>query len=362
MAVALDTTPGAAGTTRTGPGRTRRLAAAGLGLAGVALAAALYTQLGNLGLGLAPAAVLLLASLPAFIVVPIVLRARTPGDRGRYPLGMAGPSLAFYIAFFCIPLGFLCLFAVATPVGFGDVAYGFDTSNFSAALDGVYVDAFFRTLRFAAIGTALTILVGYPFAYWLARYAPAKRKNLFLALVIIPFWTSFLIRTSSFLIVFNDEFFISRWLGDLGITNGRLGILYTDTAVQIGIVYNYLPLFVLPVFATLERMDWRLLDAATDLGSTGWAAFRQITLRLTAPGVITGALLVFIPMMGEYVIPLILGGGKVDLIGNIIGRSFLDQQDYAFGSALALLVMGALSVFIVLYLWLSTRAEEEFGA
>jgi spermidine/putrescine transport system permease protein len=360
MAVALQTPPAARPVA--GRGRGRRAAAAALGALGVGLATALYTQVGSLGLGVAPAAALLIASLPVFVAVPLLLRTRTLGERARYPLGLAGPSLAFYLAFFCIPLGFLCVFAVATPVGFGDVAYGFDTANFSAALDGVYVQAFFRTLRFAAIGTLLTILVGYPFAYWLARYAPAKRKNLFLALVIVPFWTSFLIRTSSFLIVFSDQFFLSRWLGDLGLTNGRLGILYTDTAVQIGIVYNYLPLFVLPVFATLERMDWRLLDAATDLGATGWAAFRQITLRLTAPGVITGALLVFIPMMGEYVIPLILGGGKVDLIGNIIGRSFLEQQDYAFGSALALLVMAALSVFIVLYLWLSTRAEEEFGA
>lgn len=360
MAVALDTPPAAQ--RAAGGGRGRRAASAGLGVAGVGLAAVLYTQVGNLGLGLAPTTALMLVSLPAFVVVPLVLRVRTLGERARYPLGLAGPSLAFYLAFFCVPLAFLCVFAVATPLGFGDVSYGFDTSNFAAALNSLYIDAFLRTLRFATIGTALTILVGYPFAYWLARYAPAKRKNLFLALVIVPFWTSFLIRTSSFLIVFNDEFFLSKWLADLGVTDGRLNILYTDTAVQIGIVYNYLPLFVLPVFATLERMDWRLLDAATDLGATGWGAFRQITLRLTAPGVITGALLVFIPMMGEYVIPLILGGGKVDLVGNIIGRSFLEQQDYAFGSALALLVMGALSVFIVLYLWLSTRAEEEFGA
>ena len=366
MAVALESAgpgPGGGPVAAAAPRRGgRRAAGAALGLVGVLATAALFTQIGTLGLGLSAAAALLLAALPVFIALPLLLRVRTLGEGARYPLGLSGPSLAFYLAFFCIPLGFLVLFAFATPVGFGEVSYGFDTSNFAVALEGVYVEAFLRTLRFAAIGTLMTLLVGYPFAYWLARYAPAKRKNVLLALIIIPFWTSFLIRTSSFLIVFSDEFVLSKWLGDLGITDGRLGILYTDTAVQIGIVYNYLPLFVLPVYATLERMDWRLLDAATDLGATGWNAFRQITLRLTAPGVITGSLLVFIPMMGEYVIPLVLGGGKVDLVGNIIGRSFLEQQDYAFGSALALLVMGALSVFIVLYLWLSTRAEEEFGA
>jgi spermidine/putrescine transport system permease protein len=361
VATAVETRRGAA-RAPSGPGVGRRAAGALLGLLGVGVAAVVYTQIGTLGLAIAPAVALLVVSVPIFVAVPLALRLRKSGEGGRYPLALAGPSLAFYLAFFCIPLGFLLLFAFATPVGFGDVAYGFDTSNFSAALEGIYVDAFLRTLRFAGIGTLLTIVVGYPFAYWLARYAPERRKNLFLALIIVPFWTSFLIRTSSFLIVFSDSFFISRWLGDLGVTDGRLNILYTDTAVQIGIVYNYLPLFVLPVYASLERMDWRLLDAATDLGASGWRAFRQVTLRLTAPGVITGALLVFVPMMGEYVIPLVLGGGKVDLVGNIIGRSFLEQQDYAFGSALALLVMAALSIFIVAYLWLSVRAEEEFGA
>ena len=164
----------------------RRLAAAGLGLLGVALAAVLYSRLGALGVGLGPSAALVLAALPAFVAVPLALRM---GTHGRYPLGLAGPSLAFYVTFFCIPIGFLCLFAVATPVGFGEVTYGFDTTSFSAALERVYVDAFLRTLRSAAIGTVLTVLVGYPFAYWLARYAPARRKSLLLALVIVPFWT-----------------------------------------------------------------------------------------------------------------------------------------------------------------------------
>jgi spermidine/putrescine transport system permease protein len=208
----------------------------------------------------------------------------------------------------------------------------------------------------------MIVLVGYPLAYWIARYAPAGRRGVFLALIIIPFWTSFLIRTYSFLIVLSPEFFLSDWLQTLKITDGPLEILNTTTAIQIGLVYNYLPLFVLPLYATLERMDWRLVDAATDLGASQWAAFRQITLRLTAPGLITGTLLVFIPMMGEYVIPLVLGGGRVDFIGNVIQRLFLEEQDYALGSALSVLVMGSLSFFVALYLYLSTRAEQEYGA
>ena len=184
---------------------------------------------------------------------------------------------------------------------------------------------------------------------------------MFLALIVVPFWTSFLIRTYSFLIVLSPEFFLSDWLQTLHITDAPLDVLYTTGAIQLGLVYNYLPLFVLPLYATLERMDWRLVDAATDLGASQWAAFRQITLRLTAPGLITGTLLVFIPMMGEYVIPLVLGGGRVDFIGNVIQRTFLEAQDYALGSALSLLVMAALSFFVALYLYLSTRTEQEYG-
>jgi spermidine/putrescine transport system permease protein len=342
-----------------------RLAGALAGLAVLAAAVGVYTQIGTLGLGLAPAVVLLLATLPLFLACGLLVRRlrRVEERRGvGYPFQLALPSLSYYCAFFLVPLFFLCLFAVATPLGFGTVEYGFDLSNFGTALDSLYLEVFLRTLRSAAIGTVLIVLVGYPLAYWIVRYAPAQRRGLFLALIIVPFWTSFLIRTYAFLIVLSPEFFLSDWLEALRLTDGPLDILNSNTAIQMGLVYNYLPLFVLPLYATLERMDWRLVDAATDLGASQWTAFRQITLRLTAPGLITGVLLVFIPMMGEYVIPLILGGGRVDFIGNVIQRLFLEAQDYALGSALALLVMGALSFFVALYLYLSMRTEEEYGA
>jgi spermidine/putrescine transport system permease protein len=342
-----------------------RVAGALLGLAALALAVAVYVQIGNLGLGLGPAVVLLLCAVPLFLAVGIGIRRlmrEQETDHTGYPFTLALPSLAYYCAFFLVPLGFLLLFAVATPVGFGGVEYGFDLNNFRTGLDSLYVEVFLRTLRTAAIGTLLIVLVGYPLAYWIARYAPENRRGLFLALIIVPFWTSFLIRTYSFLIVLSPEFFLSDWLQSLRLTDGPLEILNTTEAIQIGLVYNYLPLFVLPLYATLERMDWRLVDAATDLGASQWAAFRQITLRLTAPGLVTGTLLVFIPMMGEYVIPLVLGGGRVDFIGNVIQRLFLEAQDYALGSALAVLVMGSLSFFVALYLYLSTRTEQEYGA
>ena len=214
----------------------------------------------------------------------------------------------------------------------------------------------------AAVGTVLTALVGYPLAYWIARYAPARRKGLLVALILLPFLTSFLARTLAMLLILSDSFVAWHVLKTLHLIGEPPHLADTTTAVQIGLVYNYLPLFILPVFAALERMDWSLVNAAQDLGASGFTAFREITLRLTAPGLLAGVLLVFIPMMGEYVIPQILGGGKVDLMGNILQRSFLEQQNYPLGAALAMLLMAGLSVFLVAYLWLTTRHAETADA
>lgn len=339
-------------------GRAMRAPMAGvLGLACVALVAVVYTQVGNLGLALAPAALLVICALPVFLLGALLLMRAgwlTGPERG-YQLTLLAPALAYYAAFFLAPMALLVVFSVSRTVGYNEVQYTFSLDNLSEALNSLYVTIFLRTLRFAALGTVLVIAVGYPLAYWLARYAPARRRNLLLALIIVPFWTSFLIRTYSFLIVLDPAFPLSKALDGIGLTSGPLDILFTDVSVQIGIVYNYLPLFVLPAYAALERVDWTLLDAASDLGSSAWAALRQITVPLSAPGLLTGSLLVFIPMMGEYVIPQVLGGGKVDLTGNLIRRAFLEQQNYPLGAAIAMTLMGALSVFLILYLWLSTR-------
>jgi spermidine/putrescine transport system permease protein len=330
-----------------------------VGFAGVAVTAGLYTQIGSITTGLAPAVLLMLCSVPVVVAGGLLLARRgvLPTKRG-YPLTLLTPVLAYYAAFFLVPFGLLVTFSVAIPLGYGDVQYGFSLESFRAALDGLYVHVFERTLRFALTGTLLVIVVGVPMAYWLARRAPARYKNLFLGLVIVPFWTAFLIRTYSFLILLDPEFPLSKALDGIGLTSGPLDLIYTDAAVQIGLVYNYLPLFVLPAYAALERIDWDLLDAARDLGASFWTGIRQVVLPLSATGMLTGALIVFIPMMGEYVVPQILGGGKVDLMGNVIRRAFLEEQDYPFGAALAMLMMTALSGLVFLYVWLGARGAE----
>ena len=271
--------------------------------------------------------------------------------RPRYPAWLTVPSFLYYAIFFLGPMAILVAFSLATQRGFGSLSYGFDISQFRLVGSSLYVTIFVRTLVMASIGSLLTIAVGYPLAYWMARYLTTY-KLLALLLLIVPFWTSFLIRTYALKIILDPKGYLAQ---DLGIN-----ILYTKYAVAVGLVYNYLPLFILPVFASLERMDWSLIEAATDLGARPFTAFRQITLRLTLPGVVTGALLVFIPMTGEFIIPDILSGGNYEFVGNVIGDQFQQAQNQPFGSALAIALMAVLSVFVVVYI-LFARKEERFG-
>ena len=288
---------------------------------------------------------------PGALVGPATSRGRRSFSP-RYPSWLLVPSFLYDAIFFLGAMAILVLFSLATQTGFGQIAYGFDTSQYHLIFDHLYLSIFERTLVMAGTGSLLTIAVGYPVAYWMARYL-STYKMLALLLIVVPFWTSFLIRTYSLKIILDPQGYLAR---DLGIN-----IMYTKYAVAVGLVYNYLPLFILPVFASLERMDWTLIEAATDLSARPIKAFWEITLPLTLPGVVTGALLVFIPMTGEYIIPNILGGGRYEFVGNLIGDQFNEAQNQPFGSALAIGLMAALSVFVVVYILFATK-EERFGA
>jgi spermidine/putrescine transport system permease protein len=279
-------------------------------------------------------------------------RRRRRSFSPRYPGWLTSPSLIYYAVFFLGPLAILVAFSLATQTGFNAITYGFDTSQYHLVLDSLYIKIFERTLVMAATGSILTMLVGYPLAYWMARYLTTY-KMLALLLVLVPFWTSFLIRTYALKIILDPHGYLAKYLG--------IDIMYTKYAVAVGLVYNYLPLFIIPVYASLERMDWSLVEAATDLGAKPFNAFRQITLRLTMPGVVTGALLVFIPMCGEYIIPNILSGGNYEFVGNVIGDQFASAQNQPFGSALSISLMIALSGFVAFYIFFATK-EERFGA
>ncbi len=221
--------------------------------------------------------------------------------------------------------------------------------------DRLYFDAYVSSLKFAATGTLLALLVGYPMAYGMAKCRPGVR-NILLMLVILPFWTSFLIRVYAWVGILKPAGLLNAFLGLLGLD--PVTLLYTPAAVQIGLVYSYLPFMVLPLYAALERMDHTLLEAAADLGSPPWKSFWQITWPLSIPGVVAGCLLCFIPMVGEFVIPDLLGGPGSLMIGRSIWMEFFANRDWPFASAVAIILLITLVIPIVLYQRQQARALE----
>jgi spermidine/putrescine transport system permease protein len=276
----------------------------------------------------------------------------------RYPAWLAAPAVAYYAVFFLVPLGLMGAVAFAERVGHVDFVYTVNFENFTDLWDPLYRGIFLETARLAVTGTLATLAIGFPLAYYLARYA--RRKTLLLLLIVVPFWTSFLIRTYAWLIILNPDFPVLRALRSVGLLPQDFSVLYTPTAVYIGVVYTYLPLMILPVYAALERMDWSLVDAAQDLGDSPLRAFRRVTLPLALPGVVAGSLLVFIPMMGEYLNPVILGGDKTIYLGNLIALQFGSSRDWPFGAAIAMVLVAAMVAVILVYTRLTAR-EEQFG-
>jgi spermidine/putrescine transport system permease protein len=286
-------------------------------------------------------------------------REATRAGGPRYPGWLALPAVAWYAVFFLCPLAIMAVFSVSERVGFSEIAYTFTLENFRELWEPVYGEVFLRTLQLAFVGTLATLLIGFPFAYYLARYA--RRKTLLLLLVVVPFWTSFLIRTYAWLIILDADSPPVRALRAIGLVGDEFRILFTPEAVYIGVVYTYLPLMVLPLYVTLERMDWTLVEAAQDLGDSPFRAFRRVTLPLIVPGVLAGSLLVFIPLMGEFLNPVILGGDLTIYAGNLIGQQFLTSRDWPFGSAIAMVLIGGMTVLVLVYARLVGRQEQYGG-
>jgi putrescine transport system permease protein len=221
----------------------------------------------------------------------------------------------------------------------------------------LYFRATLSSVRIAAVSTLLLLLVGFPIAYGMAR-APERYRALLVAAIILPFWTSFLIRIYAWVAILKPEGLLTQALMGIGLISEPLDILNTETAVFIGIVYAYLPFMVLPLYATLEKMDDTLLEAALDLGSTPWRSFWTITVPLAMPGIIAGSLLCFIPAVGEFVIPDLLGGSETLMIGRQLWSEFFSNRDWPLASAVAILLLIVLVVPIVIYRDVEARRVE----
>lgn len=233
--------------------------------------------------------------------------------------------------------------------GLTDWASQLDLENFwFLADDDLYWKAYLSSLRIATVSTLLTLLVGYPIAYAMTRAKDEWRPTLMM-LVILPFWTSFLIRVYAWKAILSQEGLLNQLLMGIGIIGEPLTILNTNTAVYIGIVYTYLPFMVLPIYAALERLDESLLEAAEDLGCSRFTAFWLVTLPLSKQGIIAGCFLVFIPAMGEFVIPALLGGSETLMIGKVLWEEFFSNRDWPVASAVAVILLLLLIIPIVLF-------------
>jgi putrescine transport system permease protein len=223
--------------------------------------------------------------------------------------------------------------------------------------DGYYGIIYLESLKMAAIGTVLCLLLGYPMAYFIARQ-PERRRNVLLLAVILPFWISFLLRVYAWIGLLGNKGVINHFLMSIGIIHEPLPLLYNDFAVYLGIVYSYLPFMILPLYANLERLNLDLLDAASDLGARRWEAFVDVTLPLSMPGIIGGCLLVFIPAVGEFTIPALLGGADTLMIGRVLWDEFFVNRDWPVASAVSVVL---LLLLIAPILWFQHIQSREQG-
>lgn len=263
--------------------------------------------------------------------------------RSRLPQWLLLPALTWLLAFFFLPLLMTLAVSLATRGIYGGVDWTWTLANYAAVLDPLYLQVFVRSLVLAVATTAICLTLGFPLAHSIVR-APARWQPIWLLLVLLPFWTNFLVRTYAWIFILRTEGLMNRLLMETGLINHPIEVLYTEWAVLIGLVHGYLPFMVLPLYAAIERVDRSLVEAARDLYATPWAVFRRIIWPLTRPGVIAGCVLVFIPSLGAYITPDLLGGGRTLVVGTLIQHEYLIVRDWPVGSAVSFVLMGLVMV------------------
>jgi spermidine/putrescine transport system permease protein len=267
--------------------------------------------------------------------------------RGLTPYLLLAPGLIYLGIFFAVPLGYL--FVESLKTGNIDFGYSFDWAwgnYFDAVRD--YQDQFIRSLEYAGLATALALLFSYPLAYWIA-FRGGRWKNLLLLFIIAPFFVTYLIRTLAWQSILADQGPVVGFLRDIGILGADGRLLDTSIAVVAGITYNFLPFMALPVYVSLEQIDPRMIEAAQDLYASRWKAFLKVTLPLSLPGVVAGTLLTFIPAAGDFINAELLGSTQQHMIGNVIRSKFLELTDYPAASAMSLILMATILVFVAVY-------------
>ena len=263
------------------------------------------------------------------------------------------PAWVWVAALFAAPFGIVLAYSFLTRGVYGGVERPWAAENYARLLDPLYLKILVRSFLVALAATAGCLLLAFPVALFISR--AHRHRNLYLQLVMLPFWTSFLVRTYAWLFLLRDTGLINTVLERAGLIRSPLPLLYNDGAVLLGLVYGYVPFMVLPIFATLERLDPSLIEAAGDLGARPLDTLWRVVIPLARPGIVAGAVLVFIPCLGAYLTPDLLGGGRTVLIGNLVQNQFTTARDWPFGSAASILLMALVTILV----WAVLRREEQ---
>lgn len=271
---------------------------------------------------------------------------------------LLGPGLGWLALFLLIPCGLIFSYAFFERGLYGGIDPVWTLENFERAADPLYLGIFLNSARIAGLATLIAILIAYPAAYAITR-APRRWQTALLVLVILPFWSNYLIRTYAWMVMLNREGLVNGALVKAGVIAEPLPLLYNSFAVIVGLVYNYTPFVVLAIYASLNRINPETVEASADLGASGWTTFRRVILPQTVPGVAAGGVFVFVLSVGNFVTPDLLGGGRLQMVGNLIYDQFLSARDWPFGATLSLFLIGVMMALLFLQALVAKRAAGE---
>ncbi|PKM50980.1 MAG: spermidine/putrescine ABC transporter permease [Firmicutes bacterium HGW-Firmicutes-7] len=271
-----------------------------------------------------------------------------------------GPVYTWMTLFLTVPLLLIVVISFMQRGLYGGIVYEPTIKNYVALIDPMYMKVFGTSLIIAIGTTILCLLIAYPFSYFLVKVSN-KYRNILMLLIIIPFWTNSLVRVYAWIVLLRSEGVINTILLNVKFIDEPIKMLYSYGAIFLGMIYTLLPFMILPLYSSIEKLDVALLEAADDLGASTWQTFRHVTLPLTIPGIIAGSLLVFIPSLGYFFIPDLMGGGKHMIIGNLIKNQFLTARNWPFGSALALILILITLGFVMIYLKLVGGDKDDMG-
>lgn len=284
-------------------------------------------------------------------------------DRIRALAFLLSPITLLLGIFFLIPLGITIVYSFLEPGLYGGVVWSFYPYNYGRLFgwplgageefEPLYIQIILNSLKYAMLTVIVSLILCYPVAFWVSRMS-GMAKNLMLFAITLPFFANLLIRIYAWLLLMRPTGTINSTLMALGVVNEPLNMMFTEFAVIVGLVYVLIPFMFLPIYASVERLDWSLVQASQDLGATPFQTFRRVILPLTSPGILGGCVIVFIPALGNFIVPAFLGGSKVQLVGNVIERQFLQARNWPFGSTLSTVIMVSVMLVVLIY-FLSTR-------